>query len=85
MILFWPELQTLRIKMPLLEFYKNNKDIVLSQTIIQIVNNAGDGNLRDSTVCSSELREFLSLVQHEYLKNIQTLVWKVRLALAVNL
>lgn len=54
--------------MPLLEFYKNNKDIVLSQTIIQIVNNAGDGNLRDSSVCSSELREFLSLVQHEYLK-----------------
>lgn len=54
--------------MPLLEFYKNNKDIVLSQTIIQIVNNAGDGNLRDNSVCSNELREFLSLVQHEHLK-----------------
>ncbi len=54
--------------MPLLEFYKNNKDAVLGQTIIQIVNNAGDGNLRDNSVCSNELREFLSLVQHEQLK-----------------
>lgn len=54
--------------MPLLDFYKNNKDAVLSQTIIQIVNNAGDGNLRDNTNCSAELREFLSLVQHEQLK-----------------
>ena len=54
--------------MPLLEFYKNNKDTVLSQTIIQIVHNAGNGDLRDNSVCSNELREFLSLVQHEQLK-----------------
>jgi len=53
--------------MALLQFWKTNKDIVLSQTIQQVVTNAGDGNLRDSSLASEELREYLGQVPSESL------------------
>jgi len=48
--------------MALLNYWRNNRDIVLGQTIQQVVSNAGDGNLRDGSQASLELREFLTLV-----------------------
>lgn len=53
--------------MALLHFWKSNKDIVLAQTIQQIVTNAGDGNLRDSSLASQELREYLGQIPSESL------------------
>jgi hypothetical protein len=53
--------------MALLHFWKTNKDIVLSQTIQQVVTNAGDGNLRDSSLASEELRGYLGQVPSESL------------------
>jgi len=53
--------------MPLLEFWKNNKDVVLNMGIEQVVANAGDGNLRDGTESSAELRKFLAEVKSERL------------------
>jgi hypothetical protein len=53
--------------MALLEFFKSNPDIVLSQTIQQLVVNAGDGNLKDGSTSSQEFRKFLSLVPSEAL------------------
>jgi hypothetical protein len=51
--------------MALLHFWKTNRDIVLSQTVQQVVSNAGDGNLRDGSVASQEFREFLKLAPSE--------------------
>lgn len=48
--------------MALLHFWRNNREIVLGQSIQQVVSNAGDGNLRDGNLASSEFREFLTLV-----------------------
>lgn len=45
--------------MALLQFWATNREGVLSQTIRQIVNNAGDGRLLDGSECSRELRQFL--------------------------
>lgn len=45
--------------MPLLNFWKNAKEEVLKLSIEQVVSNAGDGNLRDDSSCSVELRQFL--------------------------
>jgi len=47
--------------MALLHFWRTNRDIVLSQTVQQIVSNAGDGNLRDGGAASQEFRKFLKL------------------------
>jgi hypothetical protein len=44
--------------MPLLSFWKNNRQEVLKLSIEQIVKSAGDGNLKDSSDCSQELRHF---------------------------
>lgn len=44
--------------MPLLSFWKSNREEVLKLNIEQIVSSAGDGNLRDNTDCSEELRQF---------------------------
>jgi len=46
--------------MPLLNFWKNSKEDVLKLKIGQIVSNAGDGNLRDSSDCALELRKYFS-------------------------
>ena len=51
--------------MALLEFWKSNRETVLSQTVQQVVTNAGDGNLRDGSHASEEFREFLRLVPAE--------------------
>jgi hypothetical protein len=53
--------------MPLLSFWKNNREEVLGLTIEQIVSNAGDGSLRDNTKCSVELREFFRICPSERL------------------
>jgi hypothetical protein len=53
--------------MPLLSFWKNNRDEVLKLTIEQVVSSAGDGNLRDNSPCSEELRQFLRFVPTETL------------------
>jgi hypothetical protein len=45
----------------LIELAKQNPDAVANYTIQQIVAICGDGNLRDNSVCSSQLREYLSL------------------------
>jgi hypothetical protein len=44
--------------MPLLSFWKSNREEVLKLNVEQILSNAGDGNLRDANVCSQELRQF---------------------------
>ena len=46
--------------MPLLSLWKADPQAVKQLTIEQIVATAGDGRLRDSSECQSELREFLS-------------------------
>jgi len=53
--------------MALLSFWKSNKDEVLKQTIEQVVSNAGDGSLRDSTECSLEFRQFLKVAPSDQL------------------
>lgn len=53
--------------MPLLSFWKSNREEVLKLDIKQIVTNAGDGNLRDNSPCSHELRQFLRFVPTETL------------------
>ena len=46
--------------MPLLSFWKSNPSEVLQLNIEQIVSSAGDGTLKDHSICSSELRSFLA-------------------------
>ena len=53
--------------MPLIDFYTNSKQSVLEMGIKQIVAMAGDGNLKDRSVTSNELREFLSTVPTRFL------------------
>lgn len=53
--------------MSLLAFWKTNREHILGQTIKQIVNNAGDGSLRDGSECSNELTQFLKEVPSEIL------------------
>src|SRR5579871_6959946 len=48
--------------MALLHYLRSNREIVLAQTIQQVVSNAGDGSLRDGNQSSTEFREFLTLV-----------------------
>ncbi len=48
--------------MALLHFLQSNREIVLSQTIQQVVSNAGDGILRDGGPASTEFRAFLTQI-----------------------
>lgn len=48
--------------MALLHYLRSSREILLSQTIQQVVSNAGDGSLRDGSPASSEFREFVTLV-----------------------
>ena len=48
--------------MPLLQLWASSPDAVGQFTIEQVVATAGDGTLRDGSVCSQELREYLSQV-----------------------
>lgn len=54
--------------MPLLSIWSTNPAAVEQFTIEQIVNAAGDGNLKDNTECSKELRSFLSEIGSEKLE-----------------
>jgi hypothetical protein len=53
--------------MPLLSFWKSNRDEVLKLSIEQIVSSAGDGNLKDNGPCSEELRGFFKVSPSEHL------------------
>nr|WP_321182246.1 hypothetical protein [Methylobacterium sp. Leaf122] len=44
--------------MPLIDFWKTNPGVVDQLSIAQIVSTAGDGNLRDNSPCSKEIREY---------------------------
>lgn len=44
--------------MPLIDFWKTNPGAVDQLSIAQIVSAAGDGNLRDNSPCSKEIREY---------------------------
>ncbi|WP_339033672.1 hypothetical protein WHZ78_17860 [Bradyrhizobium symbiodeficiens] len=46
--------------MPLLAFWESNPDEVSQTSIEQIVAMAGDGNLRDGSLCSNEFRQYLT-------------------------
>jgi len=48
--------------MALLDYLRTNREIVLGQTILQVVSNAGGGSLLDGNSASDEFREFLTLV-----------------------
>jgi hypothetical protein len=66
--------------MPLLSFWKSNKDVVLKLTVEQVLTNAGDGSLRDNTECSAEFRQFLKMAPSEQLFSAMHItVWKNRL------
>jgi hypothetical protein len=49
-----------RLSLPLLAFWESNPDEVGQTSIEQIVAMAGDGNLKDASHCSVELREYLT-------------------------
>jgi hypothetical protein len=53
--------------MPLLSFWKSNREEVLKLNVEQVVSNAGDGVLRDGAECSGELRGFLKEVKSDRL------------------
>lgn len=55
--------------MPLLSFWKSNRDEVLRMTIQQVVSSAGDGHLRDGNEASQEFRGYLSVCPSESLFN----------------
>jgi len=46
--------------MPLLAFWESNPDEIGKSSIEQIVAMAGDGNLKDGSICSDELRKYLT-------------------------
>lgn len=48
--------------MPILDFWRTNRDTVTEMAIHQVVTNCGDGRLADDGAASEELREFLSQV-----------------------
>jgi len=53
--------------MPLIDFYASAKSRVLEMEIKQIVAIAGDGNLKDDSTASSEMREYLSAISTKHL------------------
>ena len=53
--------------MPLLAFWSTNPKAIGESTIEQIVAMAGDGNLKDLSPCSEELRQYLSQVPSDKL------------------
>lgn len=54
--------------MPLISFWNSSPDAVGQMTIEQIVSTAGDGNLRDGSECSHELRTYLSEISSSVLE-----------------
>jgi hypothetical protein len=54
--------------MPLLQLWSSSSDAVEQFTVEQVVATAGDGNLKDESVCSQEFRAFLSHVSTSKLR-----------------
>jgi hypothetical protein len=48
------------VNMPLLAFWETNPDEIGRSSIEQIVAIAGDGNLKDESPCSDELRKYFA-------------------------
>jgi hypothetical protein len=67
--------------MPLISFWKSTPEAVGQMTIEQIVSAAGDGNLRDGSACSDELRtylgEVLSVSLESYIEYCLTNAFKI--------
>lgn len=55
--------------MPLLKFWESTKDAVQDMTIQQIMGIAGDGQLKDGSLCSAELQEFLKQIDSNLLES----------------
>ena len=53
--------------MPLLSFWRSNRDEVLKMTVEQVVSSAGDGHLRDGSEASKEFRGYLRVCPSESL------------------
>ncbi len=51
--------------MPLISLWQSNAEAVFQFTIEQIVSTAGDGKLKDKSLCSQELRDFLSQISSD--------------------
>jgi hypothetical protein len=51
--------------MPLIALWASNSDAVAEFKIEQVVATAGDGNLRDGSLCSEELRNYLAQIASE--------------------
>ena len=45
--------------MPLISFWTSEPDAVGQLSVEQVVATAGDGNLKDGSLCSTELREYV--------------------------
>lgn len=58
--------------MPLLKFWKSERDEVLKMNLETIVKMAGDGHLKDGSETSIEFRQFLSEVEGEKLAEYAT-------------
>ncbi|MEO7222082.1 MAG: hypothetical protein ABIY37_06375 [Devosia sp.] len=56
------------IDMPLISLWKTNPDAVDQFSIEQVVSAAGDGVLKDGSICSQELIDYLSQVASEKLR-----------------
>ena len=54
-------------QMPLLQLWTSSPEVVGQFTVEQVVATAGDGALKDGSVCSQELRDFLPYVSTEAL------------------
>jgi hypothetical protein len=55
--------------MPLLSIWNSNREAVLKMTVEQVVNNAGDGHLKDGCEASQEFRGYLRVCPSESLFN----------------
>ena len=53
--------------MPLLSLWLSNPAAVAELTVEQVVATAGDGNLKDGSICSQELQDYLGQVSSEKL------------------
>jgi hypothetical protein len=54
--------------MPLLDFLEKGRDTVLAMSASQVLSIAGDGNLKDDSYASHELREFLTRINLQQLE-----------------
>lgn len=59
----------LEIKLPLLSLWNSNPEAVAEFKIEQVVATAGDGNLKDGSLCAQELQSYLSQIPSEKLSS----------------